>query len=125
MLDPQGGVSPADVHLQSFSVRYDYPAYFTRGLFDPQNPCLRNAVSGNAVSGKDPGKPQRLAIFVASAAADRPASLPALACTRAQFVAPHLEVETYTCDVLPEELRRGSRADAIARELSWVLQELR
>jgi hypothetical protein len=49
----------------------------------------------------------------------------ALACTRAQFVAPHLEVETYTWDVLPEELRRGSRADAIARELSWVLQELR
>jgi hypothetical protein len=49
----------------------------------------------------------------------------ALACAKAQFVAPHLEVETYTWDVLPPELRRGSRADAIARELAWVLQELR
>ena len=43
---------------------------------------------------------------------------------RAGFVAPHLEVETYTWDVLPAELRRESRADAIARELRWVLQEL-
>jgi len=49
----------------------------------------------------------------------------ALACTKARFVAPHLEVETYTWDVLPPELRQGSPADAIARELSWVLQELR
>jgi len=48
----------------------------------------------------------------------------ALACTKAGFVAPHLEVETYTWDVLPAELRRESRADAIAREMRWVLQEL-
>jgi sugar phosphate isomerase/epimerase len=49
----------------------------------------------------------------------------ALACTRAGFVAPHLEVETYTWDVLPPGLRTGSRADAIARELAWVLGEIR
>jgi len=49
----------------------------------------------------------------------------ALACTRAGFVSPHLEVETYTWDVLPPELRQESRADAIAREMRWVLQELR
>ena len=48
----------------------------------------------------------------------------ALACTKAGFVAPHLEVETYTWDVLPPELRQGNRADAIAREMRWVLQEL-
>ena len=48
----------------------------------------------------------------------------ALACTKAGFVSPHLEVETYTWDVLPPELRQGSRADAIAREMRWVLQEL-
>jgi hypothetical protein len=48
----------------------------------------------------------------------------ALACTRADFVAPHFEVETYTWDVLPAELRCGSRADAIARELEWVVGEL-
>jgi sugar phosphate isomerase/epimerase len=49
----------------------------------------------------------------------------ALACVAAGFVAPHLEVETYTWDVLPPELRAGSRADAIARELAWVLGEVR
>ena len=49
----------------------------------------------------------------------------ALRCVRSGFVAPHLEVETYTWDVLPPELRQGSRADAIAREMRWVLEELR
>ena len=48
----------------------------------------------------------------------------ALACARAGFIAPHLEVETYTWDVLPAELRQGHRADAIAREMRWVLEEL-
>ena len=35
-------------------------------------------------------------------------------------LAPHLEVETYTWDVLPPELRDQPIADAIARELAWV-----
>ncbi len=39
-------------------------------------------------------------------------------------LAPHLEVETYTWDVLPAELRTGGVDDAIARELGWVLGEL-
>jgi sugar phosphate isomerase/epimerase len=37
-------------------------------------------------------------------------------------LAPHLEVETYTWDVLPAELRDQPIADAIARELTWVRQ---
>jgi sugar phosphate isomerase/epimerase len=49
----------------------------------------------------------------------------ALACARDGFVAPHLEVETYTWDVLPPQLRECSRAEAIARELAWVVEELR
>jgi sugar phosphate isomerase/epimerase len=48
----------------------------------------------------------------------------ALAHTRSRFVAAHLEVETYTWDVLPRELRSSGRADAIARELEWVVGEL-
>jgi sugar phosphate isomerase/epimerase len=48
----------------------------------------------------------------------------ALACIPSGFVAPHLEVETYTWDVLPTPLRQGDRADAIAREMKWVMQEL-
>ena len=36
----------------------------------------------------------------------------------------HLEVETYTWNVLPEALRQQSVGDAIARELSWVSERL-
>lgn len=37
---------------------------------------------------------------------------------------PHLEVETYTWDVLPEAFRQEDIAVAVARELRWVLGEL-
>ena len=36
----------------------------------------------------------------------------------------HLEVETYTWDVLPEEHRRLPVVDAVARELAWTLGHL-
>jgi hypothetical protein len=36
----------------------------------------------------------------------------------------HLEVETYTFDVLPEELRKVDVATAVARELAWVRSAL-
>lgn len=38
---------------------------------------------------------------------------------------PHIEVETYTFDVLPDELRAGGAIDSIARELEWVHERLR
>mgnify|MGYP003541509399 CR=1 FL=1 len=47
-----------------------------------------------------------------------------LAMQRAQPVSAHLEVETYTWDVLPAPLRSGSVDVAIARELDWVRHEL-
>jgi hypothetical protein len=36
-------------------------------------------------------------------------------------VVPHLEVETYTFDVLPERYKTSSVVPAIARELEWTL----
>lgn len=48
-----------------------------------------------------------------------------LAVHRQEPLAQHLEVETYTWDVLPESLRAGSVEHAIARELEWVVRELR
>ncbi len=36
----------------------------------------------------------------------------------------HLEVETYTWDVLPAELRAISMEEAVARELTWVMEQL-
>ena len=48
-----------------------------------------------------------------------------LAIHRAIPVSAHLEVETYTWDVLPEPFRSGSVDEAVARELAWVQTELR
>jgi hypothetical protein len=36
----------------------------------------------------------------------------------------HLEIETYTWDVLPEEYRGMSVVDTITREMQWVLKSL-
>lgn len=43
---------------------------------------------------------------------------------RERPVSPHLEVETYTWDVLPRDYRTVEVDEAIARELNWVLGEL-
>jgi sugar phosphate isomerase/epimerase len=51
--------------------------------------------------------------------------LATLAALAAAPLSPHLEVETYTWDVLPRELKTGSKADDIARELAFVLEECR
>lgn len=47
-----------------------------------------------------------------------------LALCRKQDITPHLEVETYTWDVLPPSLRTGDLDSYIARELKWVRSEL-
>lgn len=47
-----------------------------------------------------------------------------LALHRAAPISPHLEVETYTWDVLPEPYRGTPVAAAIARELRWVEERL-
>ena len=39
-------------------------------------------------------------------------------------ISPHLEVETYTWDVLPPEFRDEPIEDAVARELRWVMERL-
>ncbi len=48
-----------------------------------------------------------------------------LALHRAAPISPHLEVETYTWDVLPESYRSVDLSSAIARELNWVKAQLR
>lgn len=47
----------------------------------------------------------------------------AICCQRS--VSPHLEIETYTWNVLPPALREGDLSDAIAREVEWVRSQLR
>jgi hypothetical protein len=47
-----------------------------------------------------------------------------LAALRQKSRSSHLEVETYTWDVLPSHLRTGSKAADIAREITFCKQEL-
>jgi sugar phosphate isomerase/epimerase len=47
-----------------------------------------------------------------------------LAALRRKTRSSHLEVETYTWDVLPENLRTGSKSADIAREIAFCQQEL-
>ena len=47
-----------------------------------------------------------------------------LALHREQPISTHLEVETYTWDVLPDEYRNVDVSVAIAREMQWVLGQL-
>jgi sugar phosphate isomerase/epimerase len=58
---------------------------------------------------------------IGSTRADLEATLAAL---RQKSRSSHLEVETYTWDVLPEHLRTGSKAADIAREISFCVKEL-
>ncbi|HEY8583987.1 MAG TPA: metabolite traffic protein EboE [Capillimicrobium sp.] len=48
----------------------------------------------------------------------------ALAAHREQPLSRHLEIETYTWDVLPEELRSDDIVDYVAREIEWVRDQL-
>jgi sugar phosphate isomerase/epimerase len=57
-------------------------------------------------------------------ASTRPFLAELLALHRRAAFTDHLEVETYTWDVLPAELRGQPVADAIARELRWTIDQL-
>ncbi|RLV47965.1 hypothetical protein D9V37_17830 [Nocardioides mangrovicus] len=54
----------------------------------------------------------------------RPAVQDALRLHRELPLSDHLEIETYTWDVLPEHLKTGSITDYVTRELEFVRQEL-
>jgi 3-dehydroquinate synthase len=53
------GTRRTDTFVQSFSIRYNYPVHFTRDLFDPSNPCLKQVLSRC-----EPAKRHRVAVFV-------------------------------------------------------------
>jgi 3-dehydroquinate synthase len=59
MLEVGAATAGPRVYEQSFEVRYDYPVYFTRDVFDPHNPCLMAALAR-----REPDKRHRVAVFV-------------------------------------------------------------
>ncbi len=48
----------------------------------------------------------------------------ALAFHRSNKLSPHLEIETYTWDVLPDHLKTGDIVDYVVREIEWVRDQL-
>jgi sugar phosphate isomerase/epimerase len=54
----------------------------------------------------------------------QPAIAEALNLHAEQFISTHLEVETYTWDVLPEELRTTDIVEDVCREVGWVHSRL-
>jgi sugar phosphate isomerase/epimerase len=48
----------------------------------------------------------------------------ALSFHKANKLSPHLEIETYTWDVLPEHLKTGDIVDYVEMELNWVRSQL-
>ncbi len=48
----------------------------------------------------------------------------ALAFHRSNRLSPHLEIETYTWDVLPDHLKTGDIVDYVVREIEWVKAQL-
>lgn len=54
----------------------------------------------------------------------RESTAAALALHRAQPLSRHVEIETYTFDVLPDEFKTGDIVDYVSRELEWATAEL-
>ena len=48
----------------------------------------------------------------------------ALAMHKATPLSRHLEIETYTWDVLPDHLKTGDIVEYVCRELEWVKSQL-
>ncbi|MBC3917156.1 metabolite traffic protein EboE [Undibacterium sp. CY18W] len=76
---------------------------------------------GQTGSKTDSKREPKLDSELGSTRADLLATLQAL---RKQGFSSHLEVETYTWDVLPAHLKNESKAHAIARELGFIMKEL-
>jgi 3-dehydroquinate synthase len=80
---PQRGEDRSAVYLQSFSVRYEYPVYFTEHLFAQDNPVFRDTLLR-----REPGRRHRFVTFIDSNVA---ASFPSLAHDIAGYAGRHGE----------------------------------
>jgi len=79
------GQTPATTHWQRFAVPYEFPVVFTEGLFDPDNPVLRDALCR-----LEPDKRHRVIVFVddglTAAHPDLPGAIAAYARRHAQTI---------------------------------------
>jgi 3-dehydroquinate synthase len=102
------------VYNQEFTIRYDYPVYFTERVFDCENPVFEHALCR-----REPGKRHRFAAFIDANVA---ASWPALAHEIAAYAQTHAD----TMDVVaqPEVIAAGEHAKNDAGVLTRLQQHL-
>jgi len=81
---------PATTHWQRFSVPYEFPVVFTEGLFERDNPALRDAICR-----LEPGKRHRVIVFIDDGLV---AAQPALLASIADYARGHAEVLDLVCD---------------------------
>ncbi len=81
---------PATTHWQRFSVPYAFPVVFTEGLFDADNPALRDAVCR-----LEPGKRHRIIVFIDDGLV---AAQPALLTSIADYMRRHAAALDLVCD---------------------------
>ncbi len=81
---------PATTHWQRFSVPYAFPVVFTEGLFDRDNPALRDAICR-----LEPGKRHRVIVFIDDGLV---AAQPALLASIADYARGHADVLDLVCD---------------------------
>jgi 3-dehydroquinate synthase len=80
---PQRGEDRCAVYLQSFSVRYEYPVYFTEHLFAHDNPAFRDTLLR-----REPGRRHRFVVFIDANVA---ASFPSLEHDIAGYASVHAD----------------------------------
>jgi hypothetical protein len=114
-------------------MRYDDGVYLHQTIVRTESGLTRYVDLPDAVAALNGGRPPEwrihchVPVFLAdlgtlhSTRADLVVTLAAL---RNRHRSSHLEVETYTWDVLPEGLRTGSKAADIAREIAFCKTEL-
>jgi 3-dehydroquinate synthase len=108
----------AAVYKQEFTIRYDYPVYFTEGVFDRDNPLFEEALCR-----REPRKRHRFAAFIDATVAG---SWPALAHEIAAYA--HAHAETMELVAQPEVVPGGENVKndpATVTRLQQRLGELR
>ena len=124
-------IAPVDVGARAALARYAEDVYLHQVVARRGAELVRYVDLGVALADRAPADEWRVHFHVPIFRAE----LGPFASTQAYLVeqlahhtrapiAPHLEVETYTWDVLPAELRDQPIDDAIARELTWVMERL-
>lgn len=102
------------VYQQEFTIRYEYPVYFTERVFDRDNPVFEHAISR-----REPGKRHRFAAFIDANVA---ASWPALAHEVAAYAQAHADRMELVAP--PEILPAGEHVKNDAAHLERVQRRL-